>query len=84
MCNITEKLRKQFETFENSPNIKNINYIHIYIYIPFLQLIPSFHHYFFQSFHQPPTEKDVKKLWSIHVYVLTFILTEAGRCNKQA
>lgn len=82
MCNITDKLRKQFETFENSPNIKNINYIHIYI--PFLQLIPSFHHYFFQSFHQPPTEKDVKKLWSIHVYVLTFILTEAGCCNKQA
>lgn len=82
MCNITEKLRKQFETFENSPNIKNINHIHIYI--PFLQLIPSFHHYFFQSFHQPPTEKDVKKLWSIHVYVLTFILTEAGCCNKQA
>lgn len=32
MCNITEKLRKQFETFESSPNVKNINHIHIYIY----------------------------------------------------
>lgn len=41
MCNITEKLRKQFETFESSPNIKNINHIHIYTLSTANPIFPS-------------------------------------------
>lgn len=41
MCNITEKLRKQFETFENSPNIKNIQHKHVYTLSTTNPIFPS-------------------------------------------
>lgn len=52
-----------------------------------LYLTLSIHHYSFFSFipvnpQKKEEKKERKKRRSIHV--LTFILTEAGRCNKQA